>query len=57
MKLKTDCYHYYESQEMNAYVPNCVLETEYGYCPCHECNRYISRKEARKIVMDQWDVT
>lgn len=50
---RTDCYFYYESQEMGALVPNCSYDTkyEYGFCPCSEnCKHYISRKKVYELV-------
>lgn len=52
-KCREDCYFYYESQEMSAYVPNCSFDAqyEYGFCPCSEnCEHYISKKEAHKLI-------
>lgn len=53
-ELRTDCYFYYEAQDMNAYVPNCsapVSGPEFGSCPCSDdCKYYISNREAREII-------
>ena len=52
-KCREDCYFYYKSQEMSAYVPNCSYDSkyEYGFCPCDEnCKHYISRKEAHELI-------
>lgn len=51
---RKDCYFYYESQEMSAYVPNCSYDSlyEYGFCPCYEnCKHYISSREAHELII------
>lgn len=39
--LNKNCIFYYDSQYMNAYVPNCKLQKEFGSCPCEKCLLYI----------------
>lgn len=53
-ELRTDCYFYEESQDMNAYVPNCFSPASgpmFGSCPCSDnCKYYINNREAQEII-------
>lgn len=53
-ELRTDCYFYHESQDMNAYVPNCLSPISgpmFGSCPCSDdCKYYINNGDAREII-------
>ena len=52
--LNENCIFYYDSQYMNAYVPNCKLQKEFGSCPCERCLLYIPiigiKKAMNKIL-------
>ena len=52
IEYRKDCYFYYESQEMSAYVPNCTYDEKYryGFCPCNNCKNYITKKEAYELI-------
>lgn len=53
-ELRTDCYFYHESQDMNASVPNCLSPASgpmFGSCPCSDdCEYYINNREAQGIA-------
>lgn len=51
-KLKrTDCFYYYEEQNMGACIPCCGIYNELGKCPCDsKCKDYISLKDIYNII-------
>ena len=50
-KYKEDCYFYEETKDMGAIIRYCTQgEIQWGYCPCEECDKYISDIEANKII-------
>lgn len=50
-KYKEDCYFYGETKDMGATIRYCTQsEIKWGYCPCEECDKYISNAEASKII-------
>ena len=52
-RYKEDCYYYGETKDMGAIIRYCTQsEIEWGYCPCEECDKYISNAEASKIIRE-----
>lgn len=49
---KEDCYFYEEDNDMGARIPFCTYHGGYGECPCKGCDKYISKANARKIIME-----
>jgi len=53
------CYFYGEFRDMNAKVPYCdYYDDNWDYCPCRDgkdCDKYIDRKEVRKMVKEYVD--
>lgn len=49
---KTDCYFYHEEPGMGAHIPSCNYFSKLGYCPCEECNKYISKSNIDGIVRE-----
>ena len=48
---KIDCYWYYEIHDMNARVPTCRYDREYGKCPCDKtCRHYISKEDVDNFI-------
>lgn len=54
-EYKTDCYFYEEVRDMAAHIPTCNYHGKLGYCKCKDCPKYISRKEAFKMVREKVD--
>lgn len=54
-KEKTDCYFYEEEKDMGATVPCCSYYGGYGNCPCENCEKHFSKKDAYKIIRDYID--
>lgn len=49
---RTDCFYYFEYQDMGAHIPCCNNHYGIGKCPCENCNDYISKTDAIKIVRE-----
>lgn len=48
---KTDCYFYFEHCDMGANISCCSNHFfNLGYCPCEECNNYLSKANADKAI-------
>lgn len=52
---KTECYYYYEEQDMGAHIPCCRYHKKYGYCPCDNCEHYISKQSVDRVVREMGD--
>lgn len=50
IRYKESCYFYHEERDMCATIPTCNYYSQLGYCPCKECNKYISKAEVREMV-------
>ena len=50
VKHKTDCYYYWEEQDMGARIPTCLREKWLGECPCENCDKYLSNKTIARIA-------
>ena len=48
---KTDCYFYHEEPDMGAHIPCCNYKNfGYGICPCKECEHYLSKTDAYRLI-------
>lgn len=51
VKERTDCYFYHEEHDMGARIPFCSYHNkEFGHCPCKDCDKFLSKSEADKII-------
>lgn len=52
-KYKEDCYFYCEEHQMGATIPYCSYHNGgLGYCPCDNCDKFISRADVYKSAKD-----
>lgn len=52
-KERTDCYFYHEEHDMGARIPFCSYHNgSFGYCPCKDCDKFLSKSEASKVVWE-----
>jgi hypothetical protein len=52
---KTNCFNYFEWQDMGACVPCCSLRSNPGDCPCDKCDKFLSKTDARKIINNYYE--
>jgi hypothetical protein len=45
-----DCYWFDSVQDMGAHIPTCDYFGRLGYCPCDNCDKYITNRTISKIV-------
>ena len=51
--FQTDCYYYYEDQDMNAHIPCCSVNGQYEPNNCNEkCPNYITNKQVNLLVKE-----
>lgn len=53
--LKRDCFFCQDYQDMGATVYTCDYHKQYGYCPCEECDKYVSKGTASNFIRDMVD--
>lgn len=53
--MRQDCYFYSEDMDMGAIIKCCSFHGGYGYCPCGECDKFISKSEAYNIIRKHAD--
>ena len=45
-----DCYWFDSVQDRGAHIPTCDYFGRLGYCPCDNCDKYITNRTISKIV-------
>ena len=48
--LKENCHFYTEYPDMGGRIPCCTRYTQLGKCPCDNCNRFLDKVDAQKII-------
>lgn len=59
MKIKEDCYYYFDLQDMGAHTPCCSKTGEITNCDCKECKDYIPKsiihcKDCKFFEIREW---
>lgn len=49
---REDCYFYHAEPSMGGCIPCCSLHTGLGNCPCTNCNKFLSKSDAFKIILN-----
>ena len=49
-ETKEDCFYYREEKQMGATIPCCSKHSGLGNCPCENCDKYLSKADAYRIV-------
>ena len=50
-KYRDDCYFYGEEKDMGAIIRYCTREEiEWGHCPCEKCDKFLSTRDADRII-------
>lgn len=49
---KEDCYFYYNVKDMGANISCCNLHKGLGNCPCENCDKFLSKSDAFKVILD-----
>lgn len=52
---KTNCYFYESVQDMGAHIPTCNYYGKLGYCPCKNCEKFISEKDVYNKIKNYVD--
>jgi hypothetical protein len=58
INYKTDCYFYNEDRDMGAIISTCSYDPNnwiWGECKCFNCQNYLSKKEANKIIRNYFN--
>ena len=50
---KENCFYYFEEHDMGAHIPCCKINQGLGNCPCENCDSYLSRNNAYKLMEEQ----
>ncbi|MDE6763714.1 MAG: hypothetical protein K2J73_08560 [Oscillospiraceae bacterium] len=50
---KENCYFYEAVRDMGATIPTCNYYAKLGYCPCEDCNKYISKSTVFEMVKNK----
>lgn len=54
-QYKTDCYYYYEEQDMHAHIPCCSVSGEFEPKNCNEfCKNYITKKQVADLAKEHY---
>ena len=48
--LKENCHFYTEYLDMGGRIPCCTRYTQLGKCPCDNCNHFLDKVDAQKII-------
>ena len=54
-KEKRDCYFYHSEPDMGAHIDVCSYYGKLGYCPCENCEKYIKKSDAFKMMKEYVD--